>query len=209
VFVAPKNSSLAQPSNCVRLEKGNREEIPIDQLEELRSKLVLGVVVEEVEIELLVDYFQSLLLYLFSYSCFILFSFMAKNALILLILIQSISTTAIQLHVAGHFEYQEFNLRVDPQTHDVHLILSTMELERKKLSNTGDKLQIEGRLAKVPNYNKSKERLEMILNKSLEYPSQTFFSCFSPLPHFSLLFSSTKYARKKRLLNKVFPKPRY
>lgn len=67
VFVAPSSNVLSQLrnlSNCLRLEKPNSDAIPLDQLEELRSKLVLGVAVEEAEIEHLIDYFQSLLLYL-------------------------------------------------------------------------------------------------------------------------------------------------
>ena len=66
VFVAPTRSVTNQHHdlmNCFRLEKPNSEHSTLDQLEELRSKLVLGVAVEETEIERLIDFFQSLLLY--------------------------------------------------------------------------------------------------------------------------------------------------
>lgn len=49
--------------NFVKLQKGNLDVVSLASLEELRSKLVLGVMVDETEIEDLIDYFQNVLLY--------------------------------------------------------------------------------------------------------------------------------------------------
>eukprot|EP00026_Physarum_polycephalum_P000016 Phypoly_transcript_00016.p1 GENE.Phypoly_transcript_00016~~Phypoly_transcript_00016.p1 ORF type:complete len:3661 (+),score=399.99 Phypoly_transcript_00016:3-10985(+) len=144
VFTTPTKPDKVS-ANCVRLEKPDSAPVPLDQLEELRSKLVLGVAVEEPEIERLIDYFQSLLL-----------------------LVQAISGTLIQLFVAGHYEYQTFQIRLDPQIKDAFPAISAIETLRKKMIGV-EKSQIEAELAKNALVKSQLTRIDFVLRNSTEY----------------------------------------
>lgn len=70
--------------------------------------------------------------------------------------------------MAGHCEYQVFELRVDPRIQDAIPIITSIETSRKKL--TVEKSQIENELAKDSTFKSRLNQIDFILRNSLEYP---------------------------------------